>query len=241
MLKLETSVFSRDRGIFVIFVISIVIMVSKCLGSGIVWESQWTALLLTKRSGDKTIFISEEKAKSIAGKQFWLAKSASPIGQDHQPHANINEANNGTCGRSCWENKRRTLLSLKINRCCYIDILTRGLEHLLEHCNPPVIHRNLKSSNILLDSYYNAKLMDCAFIQLSDFGLAISGGTFNKNNIKLSGTQGYVAPQYLQDDTPRLLMLVFFVVCSLKKGKRVFISATSGAVVSLLQIRSYST
>ncbi|XAR69419.1 Non-specific serine/threonine protein kinase [Bertholletia excelsa] len=67
----------------------------------------------------------------------------------------------------------------------------RGLEYLHEHCNPPVIHRDLKSSNILLDSYFNAKL--------SDFGLAIADGTQKKNSVKLSGTVGYVAPEYLLD------------------------------------------
>ncbi|KAK1429667.1 hypothetical protein QVD17_11881 [Tagetes erecta] len=65
----------------------------------------------------------------------------------------------------------------------------RGLEYLHEHCKPPVIHRDLKSSNILLDSKFNAKL--------SDFGLAVMDGA-NKN-IKLSGTLGYVAPEYLLD------------------------------------------
>ncbi|KAF7849308.1 hypothetical protein BT93_L0989 [Corymbia citriodora subsp. variegata] len=68
----------------------------------------------------------------------------------------------------------------------------RGLEYLHEHCNPPVIHRDLKSSNILLDANFNAKL--------SDFGLAVTDGSQNKNNVKLSGTLGYVAPEYLLDD-----------------------------------------
>ncbi|XP_058203362.1 probable receptor-like protein kinase At1g80640 isoform X1 [Rhododendron vialii] len=69
--------------------------------------------------------------------------------------------------------------------------MARGLEYLHEHCNPLVIHRDLKSSNILLDSNFNAKL--------SDFGLAITDGSQNKKNIKLSGTLGYVAPEYLLD------------------------------------------
>ncbi|XP_044485194.1 probable receptor-like protein kinase At1g80640 [Mangifera indica] len=68
-----------------------------------------------------------------------------------------------------------------------VDV-ARGLEYLHEHCNPPVVHRDLKSANILLDSNFNAKL--------SDFGLAVTGGTQNKN-VKISGTLGYVAPEYL--------------------------------------------
>lgn len=36
-------------------------------------------------------------------------------------------------------------------------------------------------------------------VQLSDFGLAVTDGSQNKNNVKLSGTLGYVAPEYLLD------------------------------------------
>ncbi|KAF5466829.1 hypothetical protein F2P56_016719 [Juglans regia] len=70
-----------------------------------------------------------------------------------------------------------------------VDV-ARGLEYLHEHSNPPVVHRGIKSSNILLDSNYNAKL--------SDFLLAVTSDTENKN-IKISGTSGYLAPEYLSD------------------------------------------
>ncbi|PNX96854.1 receptor-like protein kinase [Trifolium pratense] len=68
-----------------------------------------------------------------------------------------------------------------------IDV-ARALEYLHEHSNPPVVHRDLKSSNVLLDSNFNAKL--------SDFGLAVASGMQHKN-MKMSGTLGYVAPEYI--------------------------------------------
>lgn len=40
---------------------------------------------------------------------------------------------------------------------------------------------------------------DRSYIQISDFGLAVTNGMHGKNNIKLSGTLGYVAPEYLLD------------------------------------------
>ncbi|KAK9922999.1 hypothetical protein M0R45_031435 [Rubus argutus] len=70
-----------------------------------------------------------------------------------------------------------------------VDV-ARGLEYLHEHCNPPAVHRDLKSSNILLDSNFNAKL--------SDFGLTVTSGK-NKENKKLSGNLCYVAPEYNLD------------------------------------------
>ncbi|KAJ8535665.1 hypothetical protein K7X08_023385 [Anisodus acutangulus] len=66
----------------------------------------------------------------------------------------------------------------------------KGLEYLHDKANPPVIYRDLKSSNILLDKDYNAKL--------SDFGLAKLGPIGDKTHVssRVMGTYGYCAPEY---------------------------------------------
>ncbi|CAI0396830.1 unnamed protein product [Linum tenue] len=65
----------------------------------------------------------------------------------------------------------------------------RGLE-CLHSASPPVIYRDLKSSNILLDKDYQPKL--------SDFGLAKFGPTGDKSHVstRIMGTYGYCAPEY---------------------------------------------
>ncbi|XP_052208024.1 probable serine/threonine-protein kinase PBL23 [Diospyros lotus] len=66
----------------------------------------------------------------------------------------------------------------------------RGLEYLHETANPPVIYRDFKASNILLDGDFGPKL--------SDFGLAKLGPTGDKSHVstRVMGTYGYCAPEY---------------------------------------------
>lgn len=67
----------------------------------------------------------------------------------------------------------------------------RGLEYLHELVTPPVIHRDFKTSNILLDDNFKAKV--------SDFGLARLGSDKVNGHVstRVLGTQGYVAPEYI--------------------------------------------
>ncbi|GKD79854.1 probable serine/threonine-protein kinase PBL19, partial [Tanacetum coccineum] len=67
----------------------------------------------------------------------------------------------------------------------------RGLTYLHEDMDYQIIFRDFKSSNILLDDHWNAKL--------SDFGLARLGPQEGRTHIstKFVGTKGYACPEYL--------------------------------------------
>ncbi|KAH1147576.1 hypothetical protein GLYMA_15G170000v4 [Glycine max] len=66
----------------------------------------------------------------------------------------------------------------------------RGLAYLHEDSSPHVIHRDFKSSNILLENDFTPKV--------SDFGLARTAADEGNRHIstRVMGTFGYVAPEY---------------------------------------------
>ncbi|KAK1299522.1 putative receptor-like protein kinase [Acorus calamus] len=69
----------------------------------------------------------------------------------------------------------------------------RGLAYLHEEMDFQLIFRDFKTSNILLDEDFNAKL--------SDFGLARQGPAEGLDHVSTSvvGTVGYVSPEYVQN------------------------------------------
>ncbi|KAK8557720.1 hypothetical protein V6N13_008109 [Hibiscus sabdariffa] len=66
--------------------------------------------------------------------------------------------------------------------------ISHGIEYLHEGAVPPVIHRDLKSANILLDQSMRAKV--------ADFGLS-KEEVFDGRNSGIKGTYGYIDPEYI--------------------------------------------
>ncbi|KAL4396475.1 hypothetical protein AHAS_Ahas01G0095600 [Arachis hypogaea] len=84
----------------------------------------------------------------------------------------------GPCSPLTWEIRMNIILGT-----------AKGLAYLHEGLEPKVVHRDIKSSNILIDKQWNSKV--------SDFGLAkLLDSDSNYITTRVMGTFGYVAPEY---------------------------------------------
>ena len=68
----------------------------------------------------------------------------------------------------------------------------RGLEYLHEHCNPKIIHRDVKAANVWLNEDFEAGVGDFGLAKLVDV---------RKTNVRtrVRGTVGHIAPEYLSN------------------------------------------
>ncbi|KAK2971125.1 hypothetical protein RJ640_008549 [Escallonia rubra] len=114
----------------------------------------------------------------------------------------------------------------------------RGLEYIHEHTKPHYVHRDIKTSNILLDGAFRAKI--------SDFGLAkLVGRAWDgeASTTKVVGTFGYLAPEYLRDGlaTNKSDVYAFGVVLFEMISGKEAITRTEGSVMKTIERRSLAS
>ncbi|NP_001307923.1 clade XII lectin receptor kinase [Solanum lycopersicum] len=121
----------------------------------------------------------------------------------------------------CEENGKGLSLNWEI-RYGVICGIAQALDYLHNGCQKRVLHRDIKASNIMLDSELNARL--------GDFGLArtvqVNGKTHHSTK-EIAGTIGYMAPESfhigratVETDVFAFGVLVLEVACGRKPGNR---------------------
>ncbi|XP_075496772.1 putative serine/threonine-protein kinase-like protein CCR3 [Primulina tabacum] len=108
---------------------------------------------------------------------------------------------------------------------------SRGIEYLHNYAVPPIIHRDIKSSNILLDSNWTARV--------SDFGLSLMGPENDRDfkPIKAAGTVGYIDPEYYGLNVLTTKSDVYglgVVLLELLTGKRAIFKNEEGSPISVV-------
>ncbi|CAF2056764.1 unnamed protein product [Brassica napus] len=100
---------------------------------------------------------------------------------EYMANGDLRENMSGIHGRNVltWENRMQLAVEA-----------AQGLEYLHNGCRPPMVHRDVKTTNILLDERYGAKL--------ADFGLSRSFPIDGECHVStvVAGTPGYLDPEY---------------------------------------------
>ncbi|KQJ91855.1 probable leucine-rich repeat receptor-like protein kinase At5g49770 [Brachypodium distachyon] len=122
--------------------------------------------------------VHHKNVVSLVG--FCLDQGEQMLVYEYIPNGTLKESLTGKSGvRLDWKRRLRVILGT-----------AKGIAYLHELADPPIVHRDIKSSNVLLDERLNAKV--------SDFGLSKLLGEDGRGMVttQVKGTMGYLDPEY---------------------------------------------
>uniref|UniRef100_A0A2P2JSZ5 non-specific serine/threonine protein kinase n=1 Tax=Rhizophora mucronata TaxID=61149 RepID=A0A2P2JSZ5_RHIMU len=143
---------------------------------------------------------------------------------EYMPNGNLRDCLDGKLGGNMdWETRVGIAMGA-----------ARGLEYLHEAAAPRIVHRDVKSTNILLDENWNSKITDLGMAQcLRADGVSSS----SSSPARMQGTFGYFAPEYAMVGRASLLSDVFsfgVVLLELITGRQPIHKSTSKGEQSLV-------
>ncbi|KAI6689178.1 hypothetical protein NL676_026006 [Syzygium grande] len=111
---------------------------------------------------------------------YFSSPDCSLLVYEYMPNGNLYEALHNGPYNLDWPIRHQIALGI-----------AQGLAYLHHDLLPPIIHRDIKSTNILLDAHYQPKV--------ADFGIAKvlkARGSKDSTTTVIAGTYGYLAPEY---------------------------------------------
>ncbi|TYJ50440.1 hypothetical protein E1A91_A01G206800v1 [Gossypium mustelinum] len=199
-------------------------------GFGTVYKGSW---------GNKDVAVKRVSKKSNQGKQEFIAEVTTIGNLNHKNLVKLigwcyerrelllvyEYMPNGSLDKYIFCDKKAGIVESRLNweqRQNIIQGAAQALEYLHNGCQNRVLHRDIKASNIMLDSEFIAKL--------GDFGLARTIHEKEKayhSTIEIAGTPGYMAPETfltsratVEIDVYSFGVLILEVVCGRKPGNK---------------------
>ncbi|XVF56002.1 hypothetical protein PTKIN_Ptkin06aG0081300 [Pterospermum kingtungense] len=199
-------------------------------GFGTVYKGTWR---------NKDVAVKRVSKKSVQGKQEFIAEVTTIGNLNHRNLVKLigwcyerrelllvyEYMPNGSLDKYIFCDEKAKMEELTLNweqRLTIIQGVAQALEYLHNGCEKRVLHRDIKSSNIMLDSEFNSRL--------GDFGLARTIQEKEKTHhstIEIAGTPGYMAPETflisratVETDVYSFGVLVLEVVCGRKPGNQ---------------------
>lgn len=157
--------------------------------------------------------------KNLVQLQGWCCEGSELLlVYEYLPNGSLDKILHGSSsGFLTWEQRKKIILGV-----------ASALTYLHEECERQIIHRDVKTCNIMLDSEFNAKLGDFGLAEVYEHSCPTRAVTIP------AGTMGYLAPEYVYFGVPTVKTDVYsfgVVVLEVATGRRPVEESGGGGMI----------